>query len=85
VLSRQAVQHQGEAEAVGRLARARGWRQIVVVTSRYHVRRAAMLFRRCTDARLDVVPVHAPFYAYFLNVPLEWAKFAVQVTTRRGC
>src|SRR4051794_24178594 len=28
----------GEAEAVARIASARGWRSIVVVTSRYHVR-----------------------------------------------
>jgi hypothetical protein len=75
----------GEAQTVARLARAHGWRRIVVVTSRYHVRRARMLFRRCVDAKLQFVSAPAPTYAYFINIPLEWAKFAVQLTTRRTC
>lgn len=75
----------GEAETVARLARAHGWHTIVVVTSRYHVRRAYMLFRRCTSAKLVFVPSRTPFYAYVLAVPLEWAKLAVQVTTERKC
>src|SRR5919112_1927459 len=37
----------GEAEDVAKLAARRRWRSIVVVTSRYHVTRARMLFRRC--------------------------------------
>ena len=75
----------GEAETVARLARTHNWRTIVVVTSRYHVRRAHMLFRRCTNAKLVFVPAHAHFYTYVLAIPLEWAKFTVQLTTRRKC
>ena len=76
----------GEAREVGRLAQRRGWRTIVVVTSRYHVRRARMLFRRClTGVRLEFVSAPAPTYAYFSNIPLEWGKFAVQLTTHRTC
>ena len=75
----------GEAETVAQLARTHGWHTIVVVTSRYHVRRAYMLFRRCTKAKLVFVPAHTPFYAYFLNIPLEWAKLAVQLTAQRKC
>jgi hypothetical protein len=75
----------GEAETVGKLARTHGWHTIVVVTSRYHVRRAYMLFHRCTSAKLVFVPARAPFYAYLLNIPLEWAKSAVQLTAQRRC
>lgn len=75
----------GEAETVARLARTHSWHTIVVVTSRYHVRRAYMLFRRCTSAKLVFVPARTPFYAYVLAVPLEWAKLAVQVTAQRKC
>jgi hypothetical protein len=75
----------GEAETVGRLARTHGWHTIVVVTSTYHVRRARMLFARCTDAKLVFVPAHAPLSAYLVNIPLEWAKLAVQLTTQRRC
>ncbi len=70
---------------MARLARERGWHTIVVVTSRYHVRRARMLFRRCTRARLEFVAADAPFWGYALNAPLEWAKIGVQLTLRRGC
>ena len=46
---------EGEAETIARLSRERGWREIVVVTSRYHVTRAALLLRRCTEARVIMV------------------------------
>jgi uncharacterized SAM-binding protein YcdF (DUF218 family) len=50
----------GEARAAGRLTAARGWRTILVVTSTHHVTRAALLFRRCLRADLDIVGVHPP-------------------------
>ena len=75
----------GEAETVSRLARARGWHTLVVVTSRYHERRAHMLFRRCTNAKLEFVPAHASVQAFLRNIPLEWGKFAYQLTVQRKC
>jgi hypothetical protein len=75
----------GEAQAVARLAQKRGWRRIVVVTSRYHLRRARVLFRRCTTAELLFVSAPAPTLAYLANVPLEWGKLAVQLVAQRGC
>ena len=45
----------GEARAVRRLARERGWRSVVVVTSTYHVTRARLLVERCYDGELRVV------------------------------
>jgi hypothetical protein len=75
----------GEAQTVARLARNHGWHTIVVVTSRYHVRRARMLFERCTDARLAFVGAKASVYSYVRNIPLEWAKLAYQLTRQRAC
>lgn len=75
----------GEAQAVARLAQKRGWRRIVVVTSRYHLRRARILFRRCTGAELLFVSAPAPAAAYLANIPLEWEKLAVQLVAQRGC
>jgi hypothetical protein len=75
----------GEAQAVARLAQKRGWRRIVVVTSRYHLRRARMLFHRCMTAELLFVSAPAASYAYFANIPMEWAKLAVQLIAQRGC
>lgn len=42
----------GEARAVGRLARDRGWNDLVVVTSTFHVSRARLILRRCYPGRL---------------------------------
>jgi uncharacterized SAM-binding protein YcdF (DUF218 family) len=46
---------QGEAEAVGRLAKRRSWRKLTVVTSSYHVTRARFLLSRCFHGSLVVV------------------------------
>ncbi|HZS25138.1 MAG TPA: YdcF family protein [Gaiellaceae bacterium] len=75
----------GEARTLARLARQRGWRSIVVVTSRFHVTRAHMLFRRCWHGPLSFVAAPSPWW----QLPVEWAsetgKLAVQLTVQRGC
>jgi uncharacterized SAM-binding protein YcdF (DUF218 family) len=76
---------QGEARAIARLARQRGWRSVVVVTSRFHVTRARMLFRRCFHGSLFLVPTGSTWW----RLPEEWAsetgKLAAQLTAQRGC
>ena len=51
-----------EAEAVvlRDLAAARGWKRVIVVTSAFHMFRAARLFRKCG---VEIVPVPADFRA----------------------
>jgi uncharacterized SAM-binding protein YcdF (DUF218 family) len=75
----------GEAEWVARMASARGWRSIVVVTSRYHVTRAGILFRRCFHG--DVDTVGAPFELSSVGkyVASEWVKLVYEVTFARKC
>lgn len=41
-----------EARSFGRLAMDRGWRTVVVVTSKWHVSRATLLFDRCVDGKV---------------------------------
>ena len=76
---------QGEARTIARLARERGWRSVVVVTSRFHVTRAHMLFRRCLELALYVVGTGSTWW----RLPEEWAsetgKLLVQLTAQRGC
>lgn len=48
----------GEARALGELVESEGWNQVVVVTSDYHLSRAVLLDRSCTDANIE--PVAAP-------------------------
>ncbi len=76
---------QGEAEAIGRLARAHGWNRVVVVTSTFHITRARMLVRRCYPGRLWMVGSSWPWW----KLPQEWVsetgKLAVQLTVQRSC
>jgi uncharacterized SAM-binding protein YcdF (DUF218 family) len=75
----------GEARAVARLARARGWRSVLVVTSRYHVTRARLLFRRCVDARVWVTGSTYRRSLVPLEVFLEPAKLAYALVVARRC
>jgi hypothetical protein len=79
------ISTRGEAEMVARMARTRGWKNIIIVSSRYHLRRARMLFARCTDARLQVVPSKTSFHRFAIALPLELAKWAYQLTFQRHC
>jgi uncharacterized SAM-binding protein YcdF (DUF218 family) len=75
----------GEAEAVERLAREHQWRRIVIVTSRFHVTRARMLFRRCFDGGISMVGVPSTWW----KLPRDWldetTKLAYQLTVQRSC
>src|SRR5262249_43746747 len=75
----------GEAETFSRIARRHGWHSIVIVSSRFHLRRARMLFDRCTNASLQVVPSKTGFWQFLTNIPLELGKLVVQLTFVRGC
>ena len=75
----------GEAETVARIARARGWSSIVVVTSRFHVTRARMLFRRCFRGRLSMVAVPSTWWKLPRDLADETAKLVYQLTVQRGC
>lgn len=75
----------GEARTVARLAQERDWRSIVVVTSRFHITRAHMLFRRCWHGPLSMVAAPSTWW----QLPVEWisetGKLFVQLTVERGC
>ncbi len=75
----------GEAETVARIARARGWTRVVVVTSRFHITRAHLVFRRCYHDRLWFVGVSRTWW----KLPAEWVsetgKLVYQLTVQRTC
>jgi uncharacterized SAM-binding protein YcdF (DUF218 family) len=75
----------GEAADLAGLARERGWRSLVVVTSRYHVTRSRLLFRRCLDGPVSGVSARTSPGAMALNVPHEWGKLLYQLTVERDC
>jgi len=75
----------GEAAAVGKLARERGWDSLVVVTSTFHLFRARMLFERCFSG--DVGAVGARYKWQYLPQALftETGKLAHALTVQRNC
>jgi uncharacterized SAM-binding protein YcdF (DUF218 family) len=74
----------GEAQGVAELARKHGWRRVLLVTSRFHVTRARMLFDRCLDADVDAVGVDYPWTSVPAAVAGEWVKLGL-ATVARGC
>ena len=57
--SEQARNTAEEAQAIGELARERGWQRLLLVTSATHLPRSVATFRRLTD--LTIVPVACDF------------------------
>lgn len=74
----------GEARMIGRLAREHGWDAVVVVTSRYHLRRAELLVERCFRGELGTVGTASPWWLLPRDVALEWLKLA-RAALERSC
>lgn len=74
----------GEARAVARLARERGWRRILVVTSTYHVPRTRLIFRRGLVCELSFVSAGCRRTRLPLDIGWEIAKLARACTARRA-
>jgi uncharacterized SAM-binding protein YcdF (DUF218 family) len=75
----------GEAQAISALAERRGWDTVVLVTAEYERLVAQRVFQRCGDFRVAEHGVDQPWWRDVVGIPLEWVKFAVAETVRRGC
>ena len=75
----------GEAEAFARLADSRGWRSVVVVSSRYHLLRARMLFERCYDGKVETAASDGTLLGRILATPIETVKLGYALLVKRGC
>jgi uncharacterized SAM-binding protein YcdF (DUF218 family) len=75
----------GEAEEIARLAAARGWRRVDVVTSRYHVYRARLIVKRCFHGKLRVIASEPHLLDYVVGGASEWPKLALALVFRRHC
>ena len=74
----------GEARLVARLARERGWDSVVVVSSRFHLYRARMLFERCYGGRLAMVGAPSPWWRLPVSIGSEWVKLGF-AAAKRDC
>jgi uncharacterized SAM-binding protein YcdF (DUF218 family) len=75
----------GEAEGFTRLAQRHGWNSVVVVTSRYHLVRASMLFDRCFDGTVADTGAGETLFRRVLAAPIETVKMGYALLIRRGC
>jgi uncharacterized SAM-binding protein YcdF (DUF218 family) len=75
----------GEAEVFSRLAVQRDWRSVVLVSSRYHVVRARMLFERCFGGSVSADGAAQSIWTRVSAVPSETAKLAYALLIRRSC
>jgi len=75
----------GEARGFARLAQARGWDSVIVVSSRYHTVRAKMIFERCFDGSVTPADSGESLFERVLAAPLETVKMGYALLVRRGC
>ena len=78
----------GEAKAISELINERGWTKVALVTSNYHLTRARVLFRHCSD--VEIVPVaatHPPYEVadWWDTLVHEWGGLAQALLLRRQC
>lgn len=75
----------GEARAIARLAAARHWQTVDVVTSQFHIFRARILIKRCYHGRLRMVGAPEPAWRLPYDAVKETAKLAFQEVFARTC
>lgn len=78
---------QGEAQAIGRLAKERGWSRLIAVTSVYHVHRATFLLGRCHDGAVEAVTPSRDldWEDWMDKVGHEWAGFLAAIILQPAC
>ncbi len=76
----------GEARVIAGLVEAKGWVEVVVVSSRYQLYRAKVLINRCTNANLSMRATDRdPWWRKALAIPLEYAKLLRADIFQTGC
>jgi uncharacterized SAM-binding protein YcdF (DUF218 family) len=75
----------GEAQYVARLAERHNWKSLIVVTSRYHVVRARLLYRRCFHGTLMVVGAESSKRELLQRTLHEWGGLVQALTIARDC
>ena len=75
----------GEAEFGARTAARHHWTRLMVVPSTTQLTRARLLFARCTDATLVMVPTSDPSSQLAYDVLYEWGATAKALLLVRSC
>lgn len=75
----------GEVEFATREAARRHWTSMLMVPGRDQATRARLLFRRCSDMHLVVVPVSAHGAMLLYDIAYEWASLVKALTVHTSC
>ena len=75
----------GEAEYVARLVHRRGWRSIIVVPEKSQSTRARLIFKRCTNVEMRIVPVTDRGSRLVFDVAYEWGALLKALVLVRSC
>jgi uncharacterized SAM-binding protein YcdF (DUF218 family) len=76
----------GEARLIAQLADLHTWREVIVVTARYHLYRTRVLIHRCTATNLSMRAVDGDaWWRKALAIPLEYAKLVRADVFQTGC
>ena len=70
-----------EARVTGQLAEARSWKSMVLVTSKYHLTRARMLFARCFEGTVQAVGEPPPYGEEFARRQVRHELLALGYAT----
>jgi hypothetical protein len=79
------VQHAGRGTGLRPPAAGQSWRSVVVVSSRYHLLRARMLFDRCYDGTVNTAPSKGTLWGRILAAPIETVKLGYALLIKRQC
>jgi uncharacterized SAM-binding protein YcdF (DUF218 family) len=74
----------GESRFVAALARQRGWRSVILVTTTEQAKRARLLLGRCWDGQVHTVTVPTDLFRP-ARILYEWGALARATFERRGC
>jgi len=75
----------GEVEFATRTAAAHHWTSMMMIPERDQATRARLLFRRCSDIRLVVVPISAHGIHLVYDIAYEWASLAKAFLVHTSC
>ncbi len=75
----------GEAEWIGREAKARNWRSVILVTTPDQAWRARLRLSRCFDGKVFVATSPLPFSKWLEQIPYQWLASAKALVVQRAC
>lgn len=75
----------GEAEWIGREAKARGWRSVILVTTPDQAWRARLRVKRCFDGKVFSATSRLPRSKWPRQIAYQWSASAKALFLQRGC